>query len=64
MNIGFTGKAQNSLNRALYYACELGHTCVGSEHLLLGLLSEREGIAAKVLEDRDITLDKIVSILP
>ena len=45
MNIGFTKKAQNALNRALYLASEMGHTCVGSEHLLLGLLSEKDGIA-------------------
>lgn len=58
MNIGFTGKAQNALNRALYYACEMGHTCVGSEHLLLGLLSEKDGIAEKVLVERNISFDK------
>ena len=57
MNIGFTGKAQNALNRALYCACEMGHTCVGSEHLLLGLLSESEGIASKVLDERGVTFD-------
>jgi len=58
MNIGFTKKAQNALNRALYLASEMGHTCVGSEHLLLGLLSEKEGIASRVLEERGVTYDK------
>ena len=58
MNIGFTKKAQNALNRALYLASEMGHTCVGSEHLLLGLLSEKEGIAARVLEERGVHYDK------
>ncbi len=57
MQIGFTKKAQNALNRALYYACEMGHTCVGSEHLLLGLLSEKEGVAESILERRGITFD-------
>ena len=57
MQIGFTKKAQNALNRALYYACEMGHTCVGSEHLLLGLLSEKEGIAESILERRGITFE-------
>ncbi|MBQ8402323.1 MAG: hypothetical protein IJX14_10390, partial [Clostridia bacterium] len=47
MRIGFTQKAQNALNRALYYACEMGHTCVGSEHLLLGLLAEKDGVAKR-----------------
>jgi len=63
MKIGFTPKAQNALNRALYYACELGHTCVGSEHLLLGLLSEKDGVAERVLQERGITFEKTKDIL-
>ncbi len=63
MNIGFTGKAQNALNRALYCACEMGHTCVGSEHLLLGLLSESEGIASKVLDERGVTYDRVKALI-
>ncbi|MBR5312259.1 MAG: ATP-dependent Clp protease ATP-binding subunit [Clostridia bacterium] len=63
MNIGFTGKAQNALNRALHTASEMGHTCVGSEHLLLGLLSEKDGIAERVLSERGITYDRTKQIL-
>ncbi|MBQ7312417.1 MAG: ATP-dependent Clp protease ATP-binding subunit, partial [Clostridia bacterium] len=63
MNIGFTGKAQNALNRALYIASEMGHTCVGSEHLLLGLLSEKDGIAERVLSERGVTYDKTKQLL-
>ena len=63
MRIGFTQKAQNALNRALYYACEMGHTCVGSEHLLLGLLSEKDGVAKRVLEERNITFEKTRELL-
>ena len=63
MNIGFTGKAQNALNRALYIASEMGHTCVGSEHLLLGLLSEKDGIAERVLSERSVTYDKTKQLL-
>ncbi len=40
MNVGFTGRAQNALNRAIASACDMGHTCVGTEHILLGLLEE------------------------
>ncbi|MBE6542515.1 MAG: ATP-dependent Clp protease ATP-binding subunit [Ruminococcaceae bacterium] len=58
MNIGFTKKAQNALNLAQKFASEMGHTSVGSEHILLGLLSEKEGIAARVLSDRGIGYDK------
>ncbi|MCR4907088.1 MAG: ATP-dependent Clp protease ATP-binding subunit [Clostridiales bacterium] len=59
MTIGFTKKAQNALNRALAAASEMGHSSVGSEHLLLGLLSERDGIAARVLEEQGVTFDKV-----
>ena len=58
MNIAFTKKAQNVLNRALGLASEMGHTCVGSEHLLLGLLSEKESVAEKVLTGRGVTYDR------
>lgn len=63
MNIGFTGKAQAALNYALHSACEMGHTCVGSEHLFLGLLSESESIAAKVLSDRGVTKEKMIKVI-
>ncbi|MBE6626412.1 MAG: ATP-dependent Clp protease ATP-binding subunit [Ruminococcaceae bacterium] len=63
MNIGFTKKAQNALNRALYLASEMGHNCVGSEHLLLGLLSEKEGIASRVLEERGVTYEKTKQVI-
>lgn len=55
----FTQKAQNALNKALYFARELGHTYIGSEHLLLGLMSETDGVAAKLLEGRGVTFDKL-----
>ena len=54
----FTQKAQNSLHRALSCARELGHTYVGSEHLLLGLLAETDSIAARILEARGIRYEK------
>ncbi len=63
MNIGFTKKAQNALNRALYIASEMGHTCIGSEHLLLGLLSEKDGIAERVLEERGVSYEKTRQII-
>ena len=54
----FTQKAQNALNRALSCAREMGHTYVGTEHLLLGLLSETDSIASRVLESRGIRYDR------
>ncbi len=49
MSNKFTQKAQNTLNRALSSARELGHTYIGSEHLLMGLLQEKDSIASRLL---------------
>ncbi|MBR2382057.1 MAG: ATP-dependent Clp protease ATP-binding subunit [Clostridia bacterium] len=55
----FTSKAQGVLTQSLNAAQELGQTYIGSEHLLIGLLSERESVAARMLNKRGITLTKI-----
>ena len=46
---GFTQKANHAMNLAIQCAEEMGHTYVGSEHILLGLLKEGSGVAAAVL---------------
>ena len=58
MSNHFTGRAQNALNLSLQAASELGHTYVGSEHLILGLLSEPACIAAKLLNARGAEVSK------
>ena len=55
----FTQKAQNALTKAMHFARELGHTYIGSEHLLLGLMSETDSVAAKLLEGRGLSFDKL-----
>ena len=55
----FTGKAQHALSLAISHAQELGTSYVGSEHLLLGLLEERESVASRMLQKRGITYAKI-----
>ena len=55
----FTQKAQNVLNLALRSAAELGHTYIGSEHLLLGLLLESNGVAAHYLNERGADVEKV-----
>ena len=52
MSQRFTPKAQYALNKALAVAGDLGHSYVGSEHLLLGLLASPESAAAKLLSAR------------
>ena len=51
----FTDKANTALHLALTAAGEMGHTYVGTEHLLLGLLREGSGVAAVALGSRGIT---------
>ncbi|MBE6638450.1 MAG: ATP-dependent Clp protease ATP-binding subunit [Ruminococcaceae bacterium] len=63
MNNRFTKTAQNALNMALESARELSHSYVGSEHLLLGLLSESEGVAAKILLSKGIDHDRVYGIV-
>lgn len=63
MSVKFTGKAQRSLNRALFFAREMGHTYIGTEHLLLGLLAEGDSIAAGVLEARGIEYDGVRALV-
>ena len=55
----FTPKAQNALELALDHARRLGHTYVGSEHLLLGLLSESDSVSAKLLSSHGISVDDV-----
>ncbi len=55
----FTQKAQKVLERTHTEARQMGHTYIGSEHLLLGLAAENESIASKVLSTRNITYEKI-----
>lgn len=50
-----TKKAQNALTHALSAAQDLGHTYVGTEHLLIGLAEEEDSAAARILDGKGIT---------
>ena len=54
---GFTEKANTALNLALQSAEEFGHTYIGSEHIVLGLLKEGTGVAASALGEHGVTAD-------
>ena len=55
----FTGRAKKVLELSLREAVRLGHSSIGSEHVLLGLLREGEGLAAKALTDAGLSLDDL-----
>ncbi len=63
MSQHFTSKAENALRIALDIASSLGHTYLGSEHLLFGLSSETGGVSSRILEGGGITPDKIRSTI-
>ena len=63
MQIGFTKKAEEALELAAEAASELGHTSVGTEHILLGLLRQGECVASEVLIENGADEERIVSIL-
>ena len=58
---GFTQKANHAMNLAIQCAEEMGHTYVGSEHILLGLLKEGSGVAAAVLRAVEVDASQPVS---
>lgn len=52
---GFTEKANKALNLAIAVASQLGHTYIGSEHILFGLVAEGSGVAATLLAKKNVT---------
>ena len=56
---GFTSKANEALNLSISFAESMGHTYVGSEHLLLGLLKLGSGVAYSVLTKNGVTAEDI-----
>lgn len=59
---GFSPRANDAINLALSQACLLGHTYIGSEHLLLGLLLEGGGPSA-ALHPKGVTPDQVLELL-
>jgi len=57
--IGLTPRAKKVIELAIDEARHLGHNYIGTEHLLLGLLREGEGVAAGVLDSLGITLERV-----
>ncbi len=58
-DIGLTPRAKKVVELAVDEARRMNHTYIGTEHLLIGLMREGEGVAAGVLESLGVTLDKV-----
>ncbi len=57
-HIPFTSRAKKVLELALREALQLGHNYIGTEHILLGLIREGEGVAAQVLQGLGVDLNR------
>lgn len=60
MTYKFTNRANKAIEIANDIALELGHSYIGTEHILYGLAKEGNGIASKVLENQNVTADDIL----
>ena len=58
----YTEKAKEALVLAAEAAQDLGSRTIGTEHILVGLIEEGSGTAAKVLEANDVKLDKVLEL--
>ncbi|MBQ8982150.1 MAG: ATP-dependent Clp protease ATP-binding subunit [Lachnospiraceae bacterium] len=63
MSLLYTKAAERSMQEASKIAKRLGHDCVGSEHLLLGMLIENQNVASKILEKNGVQRDRIETII-
>ncbi len=67
MTYKFTNRAKKAIEIANECAIELGHSYIGTEHILYGLIKEGNGVASKVFENQNITsdmvIDKIVELI-
>ncbi len=59
MSNRFTKGAQNVLNKSLYFARDFGHTYIGSEHLLMAIVSEVDSAAAKLLAEHSVSFESV-----
>ena len=62
-HIPFTPRAKKVLELSLREALQMGHNYIGTEHILLGLLREGEGVAARVLNSMGINLDNTKEVI-
>ena len=59
MNLSFSRRAQNALNSSVLAAKQLGHTYIGTEHFLLGILNEGDCAGAKILAKQKVSYEKV-----
>ena len=63
MNDRFTEKARNAIEKARAAAMELGHSYIGTEHLLLGIVRESDGLGSRVLRENGFEEDLVLDLI-
>ena len=63
MHRQYTGQAKRALELAGKLSKKLGHNYVGTEHILAGLIQERQGVAAQVLSDNQVEEEKLLEMI-
>ena len=63
MTYKFTNRAKKAITIANELAIELGHSYIGTEHILYGLAKEGSGVASKVLENQEIMPEQIIDVI-
>lgn len=63
MQTAYTAKAKKAIDIATRISKSLHHSYIGTEHILLGLLKERTGVASQVLADNGVEYDKVLELI-
>ncbi len=63
MQIAYTAKAKKAIDIASRMSKSLHHNYIGTEHILLGLLKENTGVAAEILRENGVELDKVLKLI-
>lgn len=63
MQTSYTAKAKKAIDIASRMSKSLHHNYIGTEHILLGLLKENTGVAAQILRDNGVELDKVLNLI-
>lgn len=63
MQLSYTAKAKKAIEIAGRMSKSLQHNYIGTEHILIGLLKENTGVAAKVLNENEVELEKILGLI-
>ena len=63
MQTPYTAKAKKAVDFAAKMSKSMKHNYIGTEHLLLGLLKEETGVAAQVLQENGVGLEKVMELI-